>query len=105
MTVFKPYKSYNFREKDPVIDELRTLVRDAGASYREINNESGVSTGCLYGWFNGATRRPSHAAVAAVAGALGYEMTFTKRAGAKVIKFKPRFKADGKRKVAARAVV
>ena len=90
MTAFKPYKSYNFRDKDPVIDELRTVVQDSGASYTQINEESGVSTSCLYQWFHGATRRPSHAAVAAVASALGYEFTLAKRKGAKIIRFEPR---------------
>jgi hypothetical protein len=92
MTAFRPYKSYNFRDKDPVIDELRTIIQDQGVTYKQINDASDVSTSCMYGWFNGATRRPSHAAVAAVASALGFEMQFIKRRGAKIIKLEPRRK-------------
>jgi hypothetical protein len=93
MTAFRPYRSYNFKEKDPVIDELRTIIQDQGVTYKQVNEASDVSTSCMYGWFNGATRRPSHAAVAAVASALGYDMTFVKRKGAKIIKLERRRKA------------
>ena len=89
MTAFRPYKSYNFKDKDPIIDHLRTIVADSGATYQQISEASGVSTSCLYAWFHGATRRPSYAAVAAAAGALGYEFVTQKRGG-KVIKFEPR---------------
>lgn len=87
---FRPYKSYNFKDKDPVIDELRTIVQDSGSSYRAINQASGVSTSCLYNWFAGPTRRPSHAAVAAVAAVLGYELQFIRKQGAKIIKLQKR---------------
>jgi uncharacterized membrane protein YkvA (DUF1232 family) len=75
---FKPYKSYNFKEKDPVIDKVRTIVNDEGASYKQISDASGVSTSCLYGWFNGATRRPQHAPLMAVLHALGYDYQIVK---------------------------
>jgi hypothetical protein len=77
-TVLKPYKSYNFRDKDPVIDRLRTIVADEGASYLQIHEASGVSLSTMYNWFSGPTRRPTHAAVAAVAGALGYDFTLVR---------------------------
>ena len=85
--VWKPYKSYNFKDKDPVIDHLRTLVQDSGASYQELRDQSGVSTSCMYGWFNGKTRRPTHAAVAAVAAVLGYRTMLVKMPQARVYKF------------------
>lgn len=89
MAGFKLYKSYSFKDKDPVIDEVRTIVQDSGASYQQIEEASGVSKSCLYNWFHGATRRPSYAAVAAVAGALGYDFVMAQRRG-KVVKFEPR---------------
>jgi hypothetical protein len=64
------YKSYNFRNKDPIIDEVRTLVN--GTSYKEIHNASGVSVTTLHGWFNGKTRRPQYATIMAVVHAVGY---------------------------------
>jgi hypothetical protein len=93
---FKPYKSYNFKDKDPIIDQLRTIVSDAGATYREINHASGVSVSAIYNWFEGPTCRPTHAAVAAVAAAFGYDMHFVKRRGAKVIKLEPQRRANAR---------
>ena len=86
---FKPYKSYNFKDKDPVIDRMRTIVQDSGWSHQDIHNESGVSVGCLNGWFYGATRRPTYATLQAVAMALGHEFAVIKKGGARVIKLDP----------------
>ena len=86
--VFKPYKSYNFKEKDPIIDQLRTIIQDEGASYKQLSVASGVSTSCLYGWFNGATRRPQHAPVMAIVRALGYDYRLVK--DTKVVKLRRR---------------
>ena len=30
------YKSYSFTDKDPIIDTVRTVIEDSGASYRWI---------------------------------------------------------------------
>src|SRR5262249_4636293 len=65
------YRSYNFIDKDPIIDELRTIVH--GIRYSEIHELSGVSTHALYGWFHGQTRRPQFATVMAVTRSLGYD--------------------------------
>lgn len=67
------YRTYAFKPtaKDPIIDKLRTLIEDKGASYAHIHENSGVSTSTLYNWFNGKTRRPQFSTIAAVAGALG----------------------------------
>lgn len=72
------YRSYNFLDKDPVIDRIRTLVQDEGLSYREIGIISGVSSTTLTNWFEGETRRPQYATVAAVTGSLGYKQEFVK---------------------------
>jgi transcriptional regulator with XRE-family HTH domain len=72
------YKSYNFIDKDPIIDKLRTLVQRSGLSYREISNLSGVTVQTLYNWFQGDVKRPQHAGVMAVVHALGYRMSIVK---------------------------
>ena len=72
----KPYKSYLFRTKDPVIDELRTIVTD---TYGKINHKSlqkiedggGPTVGCTDAWFNGKTMRPTNAAVEAAGRQMG----------------------------------
>lgn len=58
-------------DKDPVIDVLRTLKRDAGMSDPQIRDEGGPTTSTLRNWFKGKTRRPQFATVAAAAVAMG----------------------------------
>jgi transcriptional regulator with XRE-family HTH domain len=65
------YKTYLFRNKDPVIDELRTLIQDEGLSYQDIHVKSGVSVTTLRNWFHGETRRPQSPTVEAVGRACG----------------------------------
>ena len=78
-TYLKPYKSYVFRDKDPIIDVLRTAVADSKRKYSAIQEDSGVSTTTLYNWFHGATRRPQFCTVNAVARALGKELRLMDR--------------------------
>jgi hypothetical protein len=68
------YKSYNFVDKDPMIDEIRTIVERSGASYKWVNAESGVSTQTITKWFDGGTRRPQAATMNAVLRSLGYKL-------------------------------
>ena len=77
----KPYKSYSFRDKDPCIDIIRTVVEDSGKSYVKIHESSGVSVGTLSNWFGGKTRRPQFATVNAVALALGHEFRCYRKNG------------------------
>jgi len=72
------YRSYSFVDKDPVIDKVRTIVNDGGLNYSDIHHISGVSTTTLHNWFEGETRRPQYATVAAVTGSLGYRQEFVK---------------------------
>jgi hypothetical protein len=75
----KLYTSYNFVDKDPVIDKVRTMVKREGLSYGKISGLSGVSDTTMRGWFEGKTKRPQYATVMAVVHALGYRSAFTKR--------------------------
>lgn len=74
----KLYKSYSFKDKDPIIDKLRTVIQDEGATYAGIHEDSGVSVGTLYNWFNGTTLRPQFASVMAVTRSLGYDLELVK---------------------------
>lgn len=78
MTALNIYKTYSFRTKDPVIDQLRTMVKDSKMSYSAISHKSGVSTTTLYNWFHGKTRRPQSASIEATGRALGYQRTWVK---------------------------
>ncbi len=75
------YRTYNYVDKNPVIDKVRTLIQDEGLfkELKIVHEISGVSTSTLDNWFNGTTRSPQHATIAAVITSLGYEETFHKK--------------------------
>lgn len=83
MATINIYKSYAFRTKDPVIDELRTMFQDAGLlngkGYKEVHERGAATPGTYRKWFGGGTRRPSHPTVMATAHALGYERQWVKK--------------------------
>ena len=65
------YRTYVFRDKDPVIDVLRTAKDDSKAKTSAIAETSGVSPSTIHNWFMGKTRKPQFATVVAVARAIG----------------------------------
>jgi hypothetical protein len=75
------YRTYNYVDKNPVIDKVRSLVQDEGLIKKlgVVHEISGVSTSTLDNWFNGATRSPQHATIAAVITSLGYQEEFIKK--------------------------
>lgn len=81
----KLYKSYNFRNKDPIIDELRTAIADEGCSYAEVAEWSGVTTQTLRNWFSGPTKRPQFATVMAVVRGMGLDFKLVR---SNVVRFK-----------------
>jgi len=68
------YKSYNFIDKDPIIDEIRGVYEGSGFTYKKIHEDSGVSVGTLVRWFDGTTQRPQAATVNAVLRSMGYKL-------------------------------
>lgn len=68
------YKSYNFVDHDPMIDEIRSIVNKSNASYKWIHGESNVSVTTMTKWFDGSTRRPQAATMNAVLRSLGYKL-------------------------------
>jgi transcriptional regulator with XRE-family HTH domain len=81
MAGLKLYKSYSFKTKDPVIDQVRTMIQDKGTKYKKIEADSGVSATTVSNWLTGPTLRPQHATVMAVIRALGYDMVFVDQFG------------------------
>ena len=86
MRTFEPYKAYNFKTKDPVIDELRTLMQDQfgrndGVKHKAlaaVHDEGGPATTTMRNWFHGKTRRPTSAAVEAAGRAIGFKRKWVK---------------------------
>ena len=79
-----------FKTKDPVIDELRTIVQDttgdlklSGKTLSGIADDGGPTVACMQGWFRGKTRKPQNATVEAAGRALGYKRTWVKNGSAK----------------------
>ena len=72
------YRTYLFKNKDPIIDRMRTIVQAEKVSYQELETKSGVAASTLYNWFHGAIKRPQHATAMAVIRALGYDMRLVK---------------------------
>jgi transcriptional regulator with XRE-family HTH domain len=68
------YKSYNFIDKDPIIDEIRTVYQNSGVNYKWVEDNSGVTAQTLAAWFNGKTRKPQAATINAVLRSLGYKL-------------------------------
>ena len=66
------YKSYTFKDKDPVIDDIRGLIDGHdNKHYEQVHADSGVSVSTLRNWFHGGTLRPQFATIKAVARAIG----------------------------------
>lgn len=74
------YRTYNYVDKNPVIDKIRTIVDDEGLIKKLsiVHEISGVATTTLNNWFNGETKNPQHHTIAAVITSLGYEERFVK---------------------------
>jgi transcriptional regulator with XRE-family HTH domain len=79
MSELRLLKSYNFVDKDPVIDKMRGPVKQSEMTYAEISDKSGVSASTIYNWFEGKTKRPQYATVVAVMRVLGYKEFFVKK--------------------------
>ena len=74
----RQYRTYRYRDKNPVIDKIRTIVQDEGLfkKLEVLHQLSGVSRTTLDNWFHGETKNPQHHTIAAVVTSLGYEETF-----------------------------
>jgi hypothetical protein len=75
------YRSYSFVDKDPVIDEVRTIVQQAGllrkkGGLQQLYALSGVASSTTHNWFFGSTKKPNNATIEAVARSLGFRRKF-----------------------------
>ncbi|RPH72763.1 MAG: hypothetical protein EHM78_02335 [Myxococcaceae bacterium] len=70
------YRTYNFIEKDPICDKARTALQDAlGERFvSRVAKLSGVAYSTAKNIFEGPTRRPQFATIAAMMTAAGYTL-------------------------------
>ena len=72
------YKTYLFKDKDPVIADLHRWILDSKYSYEDVAARSGVTVTTLQRWFYGATKKPQFATLQAVARAVGASFVLQK---------------------------
>jgi hypothetical protein len=76
------YRCYNWKNKNPVIDKVRTILQDEGLYSKKtrqvLHQLSGVAVATYDGWFEGETKDPKHTTIMATLAALGYEEQFVK---------------------------
>jgi hypothetical protein len=81
------YRSYVFKDKDPAIDEFRSLVEQhfgARVSHKYlvmIRGDGGPSIGAMQGWFFGGTKRPQNPTLEAAGRAMGYRRVWQRMRG------------------------
>ncbi len=89
MTI-QAYKTYRFKDKDPMIDKLRSVLqaeypgmRKNGSliNYGLASSHSGVSETTLRNWFEGETRRPQFASMCATARGAGHDLVLVPMLG------------------------
>src|SRR5262245_27356221 len=67
------YRNYRFIDKDPIIDAMRTVVKDElNLSDARAHSIIGIAGTTFHNWFDGPTRCPQNATVSQAAAALGY---------------------------------
>jgi len=80
----RTYKAYLFRDKDPAIDEFRTLVEDhfgvrvSHKQLQQIEDAGGPAATTMSKWFFGDTLRPQNPTMEAAGRALGYRRRWVK---------------------------
>lgn len=90
------YGTYRFKDKDPVIDIVRTCLQIYATTHNmslnkaviDCSRASGVSQGCIWRWLCGWTKRPQFCTIVAVVHATGREV----KVGDEGVGSKPRFK-------------
>lgn len=73
-------RAYNFgaKEKDPIIDRIRTIFDDEGISIYDSHKSGGPSVAAMHNWFEGDTRRPQYATICAALRSAGYDFVVQK---------------------------
>jgi hypothetical protein len=103
------YDTYRFKDKDPIIDIVRTCVEifattrnvSFAQGIKHVSIASGVSQSCIWNWFAGVTKYPRFATIMAVVYATGRDVHIDGVSG-HVGGSRPRFKViKGGNKAAA----
>jgi transcriptional regulator with XRE-family HTH domain len=74
-------RTYRFMDKDPVCDEVRTLIQDEGLyeALGKVAILAGIARQTVDKLLNGETKRPQNRTIMAITTGLGYERSWTKK--------------------------
>lgn len=78
------YGSYLFKDKEPVIDETRTLFENVfgerinNRMLAKIEKDGGPTVSCMRGWFFGEIKKPQNVTIEAAGRAVGYRRRWVK---------------------------
>lgn len=72
------YRSYNFRDKDPIIDLVEKIFVDEGVKLSQVERDGGPKAATMKNWFAGKTHKPQFASVNAALRTIGYELVPSK---------------------------
>jgi hypothetical protein len=77
---FLVYDYYHYAEQDPVVDRVRTAMKDTGMSPMDIQRSGEVmpKARTIKHWLNKKTRSPKHATVCSVMGAMGFRQEWVR---------------------------
>lgn len=77
-------RTYHFttKNKDPVIEGVRSIMDMEGYSVAEIHTRCGIAKTTLYNWLDGPTRRPQWATLVGVFRSMGYDAALIPLSGA-----------------------
>jgi hypothetical protein len=80
---FIGYGSYMFKDKDPVIDELRSIIvqergKLSNKVLTQIHVEGGPSVAAMSNWFFGDTMKPQNPSAEACGRSVGYHRVWEK---------------------------
>jgi hypothetical protein len=85
----KLYRSYMFRGKDPVVDEIRTIMQDSygekldNKAMKDVEQNGGPTAGTIRNWLFGDTKRPQNASIEAAGRAIGMKRVWVVNNGKK----------------------
>jgi transcriptional regulator with XRE-family HTH domain len=66
MRTITQHSHYNFVDKDPIFDRLKTIIDGHGLTLKQVADASGVTYQTLYGWFHGKTHNAYYSTVCRV---------------------------------------
>src|SRR6266704_2142576 len=82
LRIQRQFLHYRFKNKNPVIDKMRTVAQDEGLYNKKrrriLSQNTGMAVGTFDGWWDGDTIDPKHKSVANFYASLGYEETWRK---------------------------